>query len=46
MALAIGSSPVNAEPFYASLGYRSEGRTEHVLRTGHAMAAVLMTKRL
>ena len=37
---------VNAEPFYASLGYRSESRTEHVLRTGHAMAAVQMTKRL
>lgn len=37
---------VNAEPFYASLGYESQGRTEHVLPTGHAMAAVRMTKRL
>ena len=37
---------VNAEPFYASLDYRAEGRTEHVLRTGHRMAAVKMSKRL
>ena len=37
---------VNAEPFYASLEYRPECRTEHVLRTGHPMAAVKMSKRL
>ena len=37
---------VNAEPFYASLGYETHGHTQHVLRTGHAMAAVRMAKRL
>ena len=37
---------VNAEPFYSSLGYQSEQRTEHVLRTGQAMAAVRMSKML
>ena len=37
---------VNAEPFYAALGYQTDGRTEHILRTGHAMAAVQMSKRL
>ena len=35
---------VNAEPFYAFLGYEPLGRTEHVLRTGHPMAAVKMAK--
>jgi putative acetyltransferase len=37
---------VNAEPFYAFLGYEAHGRTEHVLRTGHPMAAVRMAKML
>jgi putative acetyltransferase len=37
---------VNAEPFYASCGYQSQARTEHVLRTGQPMAAVRMTKEL
>jgi len=37
---------VNAEPFYACLEYHPDCRTEHVLRTGHPMAAVKMTKRL
>jgi GNAT superfamily N-acetyltransferase len=37
---------VNAEPFYASLGYENHGYTEHVLRTGHPMAAVKMAKLL
>ena len=37
---------VNAEPFYAALAYHRDSRTEHVLRTGHRMAAVKMTKRL
>src|SRR4029079_2074558 len=37
---------VNAERFYASLEYRPEHRTEHVLRTGQRMAAVKMTKTL
>jgi putative acetyltransferase len=38
-------SSVNAEPFYAALGYQSEGGTEHIMR-GHPMAAVKMSKRL
>ncbi len=38
-------SSINAEPFYASLGYRSEGCTEHNMR-GQPMAAVKMSKRL
>ncbi len=37
---------VNAEPFYASLKYQLDCRTEHVLRTGHPMAAVKMSKTL
>ncbi len=36
---------INAEPFYASLGYQSDGCTEHVMR-GRPMAAVRMSKRL
>jgi putative acetyltransferase len=36
---------LNAEPFYARLGYRVDGRTEIGLR-GQPMAAVLMSKRL
>jgi putative acetyltransferase len=38
-------SSINAEPFYAALGYESQGRAEHVMR-GHPMAAVKMSKRL
>jgi len=38
-------SSINAEPFYAALGYQSEGCTEHIVR-GHRMAAVKMSKRL
>jgi putative acetyltransferase len=38
-------SSINAEPFYASLGYQSDGCTEHVMR-GRPMAAVRMSKRL
>jgi putative acetyltransferase len=36
---------INAESFYAALGYASEGCTEHHVR-GHPMAAVRMSKRL
>lgn len=36
---------INAEPFYAALGYESEGCTEHNMR-GCRMAAVKMSKRL
>ncbi len=36
---------INAEPFYAALGYQSDGCTEHVMR-GRPMAAVRMSKRL
>lgn len=36
---------LNAEPFYARLGYRVDGRTEIVLR-GQPMSALLMSKRL
>lgn len=38
-------SSINAEPFYAALGYRSEGCIEQVMR-GHPMATVKMSKRL
>ena len=38
-------SSINAEPFYAALGYESDGCTEHRMR-GHPMAAVKMSKRL
>jgi len=37
---------VNAEPFYAALGYAIVERGEHVLSTGHRMAAVRMAKSL
>jgi putative acetyltransferase len=37
---------INAEPFYASLGYQVLERCEHVLRTGCRMAAVRMSKAL
>jgi putative acetyltransferase len=36
---------LNAEPFYAALGYQSEGRTEVTLR-GQPMTAVRMRKHL
>jgi putative acetyltransferase len=36
---------INAEPFYASLGYHATGRTEIVLR-GQPMTAIRMRKRL
>jgi putative acetyltransferase len=36
---------INAEPFYAALGYASEGCIEHNMR-GYPMAAVKMSKRL
>jgi putative acetyltransferase len=35
---------VNAEPFYAALGYEAIERGEHVLRSGLRMAAVKMRK--
>jgi putative acetyltransferase len=37
---------VNAESFYAVLGYRADGRSELVLRAGVTMAAVKMAKTL
>jgi len=37
---------LNAEPFYGSLEYHPDCRIEHVLRTGHPMAAVQMSKSL
>lgn len=37
---------LNAEPFYASLGYRVRERSEVMLRNGHRMAAVWMVKAL
>lgn len=39
-------SSMNAEAFYASLGYQSEGRTEHRLSRGQPMDAVKMAKQL
>jgi putative acetyltransferase len=38
------ASSVNAEPFYASLGYQVRERSEVVLRNGHRLAAVKMEK--
>ena len=38
------NSSVNAEPFYACLGYEVVSRGEHVLRSGQRMASVKMTK--
>ena len=35
---------VNAEPFYAAIGYEALERGEHVLRSGLRMAAVKMRK--
>jgi putative acetyltransferase len=37
-------SSITAEPFYASLGYDSLGRSQHVLSTGGRMACVKMSK--
>jgi putative acetyltransferase len=37
---------VNAEPFYAALGYQATGPTRHHLRGGISMDAVKMTKQL
>jgi putative acetyltransferase len=37
---------INAEPFYASHGYRASERCEHVLPNGTRMEAVAMSKRL
>jgi putative acetyltransferase len=37
---------VNAEPFYAALGYETLERKDHVLRSGLRMAAVKMSKNL
>ena len=37
-------SSVNAEPFYAALGYESTEATHHVLGSGQIMAAVKMSK--
>ena len=37
---------LNAEPFYAALGYEAVERGEHVLRSGLRMAAVKMRKNL
>jgi hypothetical protein len=35
---------VNAEPFYAALGYEAGERGDHILRSGLRMAAVKMRK--
>ncbi|MGH9253542.1 MAG: GNAT family N-acetyltransferase [Vicinamibacterales bacterium] len=37
---------VNAEPFYAALGYEAVEPEEHVLLSGHRMAALKMRKNL
>ena len=37
---------INAEPFYAALGYRVKRRGRHVLRSGDRMPAVWMEKTL
>ena len=39
-------SSINAEPFYAALGYAVVERSEHVFRSGLPMAAVRMRKEL
>jgi putative acetyltransferase len=39
-------SSINAEPFYAALGYQVIERGDHILRGGQRMAAVMMVKRL
>ncbi len=39
-------SSINAEPFYAALGYRLEKRGEHLVAPGVPMAAIKMRKEL
>lgn len=39
-------SSVNAEPFYAALGYEALEREEHSLRSGYRMVALRMRKSL
>ena len=39
-------SSVTAEPFYAALGYRVEGRGEHRIAPGVGMGAIRMRKQL
>lgn len=40
------NASLTAEPFYAALGYRKRERSEHRLRSGAAMACVVMEKEL
>jgi hypothetical protein len=40
------AASLNAEPFYAALGYQVSGRCEVVLRNGHRMRAIGMRKDL
>ena len=40
------SASLNAEPFYAALGYEVRERSDVVLPNGHRLAAVWMRKRL
>jgi putative acetyltransferase len=40
------AASLNAEPFYAAHGYEVRERSDVVLRNGHKMAAVWMTKNL
>jgi putative acetyltransferase len=40
------AASLNAEPFYATHGYEVRERSDVVLRNGHRMAAVWMTKAL
>lgn len=40
------AASLNAEPFYAAHGYEVRERSDVVLRNGHRMAAVWMTKNL
>jgi putative acetyltransferase len=44
-SLSLAAS-LNAEPFYRAHGYEVRGRSDVVLRNGHRMAAVWMTKNL
>jgi putative acetyltransferase len=39
-------SSITAEPFYASLGYESLERGEHIMSTGGRMSCVKMSKRI
>jgi putative acetyltransferase len=40
------AASLNAEPFYASLGYRVRERSDVILKNGHRMAAVWMERSL